>query len=328
MAEEATPQMTIGEALKEIDRLKALNASLRSTGKVNRETKNSVFLDLFKRKEYLIRLYRDLHPDDGDVSEDDLTVVTIENVFTIKNFNDLGFMVGGSRRRKILVMIEAQSRWSINIIIRLWEYVLDTLMNYFINNGVNLYENAKVEMPDIEAYVVYTGKSVPRIFSRLEKDDDGKYILSLNSEFFDGKDGQPELLAKVIYVKNGSGILGEYIRFSQVFDEQMANHKDAKDKAIREIFRICIEEGILKGYLEAHRGEVEKIMMTMVSPEYIEKAEQKSSAIRATIDTAKMFGGSDEEIKNILVSKFHLTPGYAQNWLDAVAEEEEDGVFA
>ena len=87
--------LTIEEALKEIDRLKDQNASLRSAGKVNREAKNSVFLNMFKRKEYLIRLYRDLHPESQNVSEDDLTVVTLENVFSIKHFNDLGFMVSG-----------------------------------------------------------------------------------------------------------------------------------------------------------------------------------------------------------------------------------------
>ena len=88
---EEKPQMTIEEALKEIDRLKAQNAALRSSGKVNRETNNSVFLDMFGRKEYLLRLYRDLHPEDDSVSEDDLTVVTIDNVFTVKSYNDSYF---------------------------------------------------------------------------------------------------------------------------------------------------------------------------------------------------------------------------------------------
>ena len=313
---------TLEEAIKEIDRLQALNASLRSKGKVNRETKNSVFLDMFRRKEYLIHLYRDLHPDDKDSTEDDLTVVTIENVLTIKDFNDLGFMVGG-QKRKLLIMIEAQSRWSINIIIRLWEYLIDTLMNYFINNGINLYNGAKVEMPDVETYVVYTGKSVPRLFSSLDKDDEGRYILSLNKEFFEGDKSKPELMAKVIYVKNGSGILGEYIRFAQVFDEQMAKFKDERAKAIQEVLRICIENSILKEYLEAHRGEVEKIMLTMVSPEYIEKVEQKSARIREAIKVMRMLGQTDAKIKDYLVKEFNLSPVYAQNWLDAVAEEEE-----
>ena len=223
-------------------------------------------------------------------------------------------------------MIEAQSRWSVNIILRIWEYLLDTLMNYYINNDVNLHGSTKVEMPDIETYVVYTGKSIPKLFSELDKDENGRYILSLNKEFFEGKAGQLELLAKVIYVKNGSGILEEYIRFSQIFDEQMAKYEE-KDKAIQEIFRICIEGNILKEYLEAHRGEVEKIMLTMVSPEYIERAEKKSAEIRASIKTMKLLGKTDEETKDILVKMYNITPGYAQNWLDAIAEEEEAEVI-
>ncbi len=266
-----------------------------------------------------------LKTESQNVSEDDLTVVTLENVFSIKHFNDLGFMVGG-QRRKLLIMIEAQSHLSTNIIIWIWEYLLDTLMNYYVNNDVNLHGSFKVEMPDIETYVVYTGKSIPKLFSELDKDENGRYILSLNKEFFEGKAGQPELLAKVIYVKNGSGILEEYIRFSQIFDEQMAKYEE-KDKAIQEIFRICIEENILKEYLEAHRGEVEKIMLTMVSPEYIERAEQKSAEIRGAIKGMKKYGISDENIIEYLVNDMKLTPGYAQNCLDAIAEEEEAEVI-
>ena len=139
---EEKPQMTIEEALKEIDRLKAQNAALRSSGKVNRETKNSVFLDMFGRKEYLLQLYRDLHPEDHSVSED------------------------------------------------------------------------------------------------------------------------------------------------------------------------------------------EKIMMTMISPEYIEKAEQKSARIREAIYTMHSLGYSEEDIKKHIMARFSFSEGYAQNWLDAVAEEEESNIFA
>ena len=221
-------------------------------------------------------------------------------------------------------MIEAQSKWSTNIIIRIWEYLIDTLMNYFINNGEDLYNGVKVEMPDIETYVVYTGKSIPRLFSKLDVDDDGRYILSLNKEFFGAKEGQPELLAKVIYVKNGSGILEEYIRFSQIFDEQMSKYKDEEEKAIQEIIRICTEKNILKDYLDSHRGEVEKIMRSIVSPEYIERAAQRSAAIREAIIVMRTLEQSEEDIKDYLIKRFSITPGYAQNWLDAVAEEEEE----
>ena len=81
---------------------------------------------------------------------------------------------------------------------------------------------------------------------------------------------------------------------------------------------------MLTEYLEQHRGEVEKIMMTMVSPEYIEKAAKKTDKIYGAIKMARRIGISEEEIRDYLVSEFSITPGYAQNCLDADWEDEDD----
>ncbi len=54
-----------------------------------RTAKNSVFLDLFQNKSYLLKLYKTLHPEDTVATEDSLTDVTIENVLTDKTaWND------------------------------------------------------------------------------------------------------------------------------------------------------------------------------------------------------------------------------------------------
>ena len=58
--------------------------------KAKRTAKNSVFLDLFQNKTYLLRLYQTLHPEDKTATEDSLTDVTIENVLTDNLYNDLG----------------------------------------------------------------------------------------------------------------------------------------------------------------------------------------------------------------------------------------------
>ncbi|MBD5494851.1 MAG: hypothetical protein HDR12_10870, partial [Lachnospiraceae bacterium] len=42
-----------------------------------RTAKNSVFLDLFQNKSYLLKLYKTLHPEDTIATEDSLTDVTI-----------------------------------------------------------------------------------------------------------------------------------------------------------------------------------------------------------------------------------------------------------
>ncbi|MCM1204968.1 MAG: hypothetical protein NC300_12570 [Bacteroidales bacterium] len=50
--------------------------------KAKRTAKNSVFLDLFKDKKYLLALYKMLHPEDIKVTENSITDATIENVLT------------------------------------------------------------------------------------------------------------------------------------------------------------------------------------------------------------------------------------------------------
>lgn len=63
-----------------------------------------------------------VHPEDTDVTEDDIGNVTINNVFTDQEYNDLGMTVRG----KLLLMLECQSSWSMNIIIRLFLYLAHT----------------------------------------------------------------------------------------------------------------------------------------------------------------------------------------------------------
>ena len=62
-----------------------------------RTAKNSVFLDLFQDKKNLLKLYKTLHPEDTDATEDTLDIVTIDNVLTDNLYNDLGIMVGNDR---------------------------------------------------------------------------------------------------------------------------------------------------------------------------------------------------------------------------------------
>jgi len=65
--------------------------------KEKRTAKNSVFLDLFQDKENLLALYKTLHPEDTDATEDTLDIVTIDNVLTDNLYNDLGIMAGNNK---------------------------------------------------------------------------------------------------------------------------------------------------------------------------------------------------------------------------------------
>ena len=58
---------------------------------IKHTAKDSVFVDLFSDKKYLLELYRALHPEDTDAAESDLTTITIKNIPTNQIYNDLGF---------------------------------------------------------------------------------------------------------------------------------------------------------------------------------------------------------------------------------------------
>ena len=67
-----------------------------------RTAKNSVFLDLFQNKSYLLKLYKTLRPEDTTATEDSLTDVTITNVLMDNLYNDLGFIANN----KLMILVE------------------------------------------------------------------------------------------------------------------------------------------------------------------------------------------------------------------------------
>ena len=121
--------------------------------------KDSLFTFLFKQPEYARELYLALHPEDSDVTKTDCKLVTLENILTTGMYNDIGLQV----RDKIILLLEAQSVFSINIVLRLLLYLAETYKEYVEEHKLNLYGTAAVTIPRPELYVVYAGdrKDVP-----------------------------------------------------------------------------------------------------------------------------------------------------------------------
>ena len=222
--------------------------------KAKRTTKNSVFLDLFQDKKNLLKLYKTLHPEDTDATEDTLDIVTIDNVLTDNLYNDLGIMVGNNR---LLLLLEAQASWTVNILIRILLYLAQSYHEYFERTSQSLYKSKKVKMPKPELYVIYTG-------NKGRKPD----TISLSKEFFNGADIDIEIKAKVIYESDKDNIINEYIVFCKVFNEQIKEHGMTK-QAVTETIRICKDRNILKQYLSSKELEVVTIMMSLFDDEQI-----------------------------------------------------------
>ena len=241
--------------------LKSLDTKQIQDTEAKRTAKNSVFLDLFQDKKNLLKLYKALHPEDTDATEDMLDIVTIDNVLTDNLYNDLGIMVGNSR---LLLLLEAQSSWTVNILIRILLYLAQSYHEYFERTSQSLYKSKKVKMPKPELYVIYTG-------NKGRKPD----TISLSQEFFYGADIDIEIKAKVIYESDKDNIINEYIVFCKVFNEQIKEHGMTK-KAVTETICICKDRNILKQYLSSKEVEVVTIMMSLFDDEQIMKSFIKS----------------------------------------------------
>ena len=220
---------------------------------LKRTVKDSVFTDLFSMPEYLLELYRTLHPEDKKTSVNDLMDITLKNILSDDLYNDLGFRV----KDKQLILVECQSTWSINILIRAIQYLMETYNRYIDNNDIDLYTSTKAFLPQPELYVIFTGEK-----------KDCPDIISLKDDFFNGEDICLNATIKVITYSGGDDIINHYIRFAKVITEQIKIHGRTKE-ALMEALKICEERGILKEYLESRRGEVMDIYSNLFDQEVV-----------------------------------------------------------
>lgn len=237
-----------------------------------RKIKDSVFTNLFQDKKYLLRLYKTLHPEDNTVAEDDIKDVTIKHILVDADYNDLGFSVGG----KLVILVESQSAWSLNIIIRALMYLMQTYHDYFKRTKQNLYGYKKVNMPKPELYVIFTG----------EKPKNPPDTISLSKDFFDDEKISVNAEVKVLYQEDESNIIGQYIIFCKVYNEQRKKYGQTK-QAVTETIRICKDRNVLKEYFEHKEQEVVDIMMTLFDDEQILEAyteDIKNSEARKTAE--------------------------------------------
>ena len=219
---------------------------------MKRTIKDSVFTNLFADTKYLIKLYRALHPEDKKTEEKDIANVTIKNILTDQQYNDLGFRIGNT----VLLLFEAQTTWTVNIIIRIMMYLMQTYNDYCTENGIDLYGSKKAELPKPELYMIFTG----------ERKDHPEYI-SLKDEFW-GEDAVVDARVKVIYDGQPGDIINQYVTFTRVANDQMKKYGRTQ-KAAEETIHICINEDVLADYLKEKEVEVVDIMTALFDEEEV-----------------------------------------------------------
>ena len=233
--------------------------------------KDSLFTNLFRKKKYLIQLYRALHPEDTEATEEDLHDVTVSNVLVNDIYNDVGFRIGST----LLILIESQSTWTVNIIFRALMYLVQTYREYFKETKQDIYKSRKLKMPAPELYVIYTGA---------RKSRPGE--ISLSEEFFDGKETYLDVKVKMIYDGKEGDIINQYVRFTKVCNEQVSLYGRTR-KAIKETIRICKDSDVLREYLENKEQEVLDMLMELYDQEEVLKSYVQSEKYEAVEEAAK-----------------------------------------
>lgn len=266
-----------------------------------RTVKDSVFTNLFGDSKYLLQFYQAIHPEDKEVKEEDLRTVTLENIFTDDIYNDLGFI----KDDKIMILAEAQSTWTSNIIIRALEYLVNSYRRYFSENGMDLYQSKKVRLPKPELYVIYTGNRQ----TRPER-------ITLSEEFFRGEKTAVEVTVKMIYDGRKGDIISQYVAFTKILNKQIKLYGGTK-KAILETIRICKDENVLKEYLESKESEVVDIMMQLYDQEEIMRVHDirvaKDSAIQTAVEMCQEFGLAFADTVEKIAKKFSMSHERAED---------------
>ena len=144
-------------------------------------------------------------------------------------YNDLGILV----RDRLLVLVEAQSTFTENILVRFLIYLADTYNRFISKENLNIYGTKKVKLPVPELYVIYHGE-------RGNRPDE----ITLSKDIFGME--SPEncfvnVKAKIIYDSTPGDIINQFITFCRVFDKQIEEHGRTRE-AVEEKHRRTIEQ--------------------------------------------------------------------------------------
>lgn len=276
---------------------------------IKRTIADSVFTNLFGTKKYLLQLYRALHPEDTDIVEDDFAIVTIENVLTDGQYNDLGATVRGD---KMIFLCEAQSTWSVNVLIRILMYMAETYSRYCQEHDIDLYKSTMAKLPRPELYVIFTGK---------RKDRPAE--ISLRKDYFKDANCPVDIVVKMIYDGEAGDIINQYVTFAGICREQIRIHGKTR-KAIKEVIRICKDRKVLAEYLAEREKEVVNIMGTLFGAEEISRIHdvnvrqegRQEGRLQQYIECCQEFNQPKDEVVMRITMKFNLSDEDAREAMD------------
>ena len=210
--------------------------------------KSRIFIMLFSNKERLLKLYNAMSRKNYTDPEL-LTINTLENAIYMSMQNDLSFLIDLR-----LSLYEHQSTYNPNMPLRFLLYLSDLYSK--LTKNMNLYGSKKLEIPPPRFVVFYNGRDERPDYEEFRLSD----LYTIQDETV-----SLELIVEVFNINKGHNTelvetcrdLQDYVEYThrvRTYAEELPI-EEAVEKAINE----CIQEGILKDFLEANRAEAMKV---------------------------------------------------------------------
>ncbi len=221
----------------------------------NRQYKDSVFCDYMAEGPKLVDLYNAIYgtsyPPDTPVE-----INTLEGILYMDRVNDISFTLDN----RFVVLIEQQSTVNHNMPLRMLLYVA-RLYEKILSND-NLYREGRIPLFTPQFIVLYNGSREQTEY-RQERLSDAfteplEYPpLELTVQMFNiSRTGEqvPRLLQRCKSLNAYSMLIG-------LIETHRANGYTV-DESIRLALQVCIEQNIMKEYLEKNGAEVQNMLLT------------------------------------------------------------------
>ena len=264
----------------------------------NKKYKDSVFTRYFSDKQKLRLLYNALENTNYG-EETEVNIITLEDVLFMNQKNDICFTIDN----KFILLIEHQSTINNNMPLRCLLYIAREYEKLIDRNIV--YRSTLQKIPTPHCYVFYNGvRNYPK-----EK------ILKLSDAFLVPQNPpELELNVKVIninYEENHTIVqqcqyLKEYSYFISVVRTYLKKGLKLNDAIVNAV-KTCINENVMKKFLEKNASEVVNMLFTefdMDTAKKIWKEEAKEEGRNEGIAEGRNEGKKEKQIeiaKNLLV---------------------------
>ena len=230
--------------------------------RVKRTYKDSLFCDIFRRKDYLQDVYRGLFG--RDVSLQEIQLMTLQGTFFNDEKNDVSFLAG----KRQIVLMEHQSTLNENMPLRMFWYMAKLYRKQVPKDAP--YRTRCLQLPAPCFYVFYNGLD--------PAPDEWEMRLS---EAFEGEFSSLELCVKAYNINetSGSRLLekSRALKGYSVFVAQIRRKTAAGvclEGAVKQAIRYCIEQDLLAEYfLEREMEEVFDMVSFKWDPELAKRVQ-------------------------------------------------------